>query len=135
MKTKTPHGSAKALPASSDAGAPKRSRAAPKLYKDRDGRAYRIFAMRIYEDEHDKLASRAVDCDISLGRYIVARALDNPVPTYTDQATAHELRRIGAMMKLLYPKDGNWTNADKRKYWEHMERLTALASAIEEKVA
>ena len=43
-----------------------------------------------------------------------------------------ELRKIGAMLRGLYPKqDAGWSNAEKRRYWNAMETLLQKAYAIE----
>ena len=128
MTTKTPQ-------EGGEGGPRTRSRASPKRYKDKNGRLYRIFALRLYDDEHERLAAEAAACETSLGRYVVERALNNPIPSYTDLQTVRELRRIGAMLKSLYPKDANWTNTDKRKYWAAMEEMMELSEAVRAKVA
>ena len=43
-----------------------------------------------------------------------------------------ELRKIGAMMRGLYPKqDVGWSNEDKRRYWNALKVLLQQADAIE----
>ena len=111
-----------------------RSRANPKRYKDREGREYRLFTFRLFESEYERLEGEARLTDHSLGRYIVERALNNPVRSHADAHAVAELRRIGAMLKHLYPKDSNWTNADKRQYWDAMNELLEMAKSIEAKV-
>lgn len=49
--------------------------------------------------------------------------------------TAYELRRIGAMLKSLYPKESNWTSAEKRRWWDAMQTLLGVAAEIERKDA
>jgi hypothetical protein len=40
---------------------------------------------------------------------------------------------VAAMLKHLYPKSSNWTNAEKRKYWDGFELLMSIAKSIEDR--
>lgn len=60
-------------------------------------------------------------------------ALGLPVPSKTDQQAASELRRIGSMLKHLYPKDSNWTTGEKRQYWAAMHTLLGVAKNLDGK--
>lgn len=60
-------------------------------------------------------------------------ALGLPVPSKTDQQTAAELRRIGSMLKHLYPKNSNWTASEKRQYWSAMHTLLGVAKNLDGK--
>ncbi|MBU3595082.1 hypothetical protein ICN10_01555 [Polynucleobacter sp. 86C-FISCH] len=60
-------------------------------------------------------------------------ALGLQVPSKTDQQAAAELRRIGSMLKHLYPKDSNWTTSEKRQYWSAMHTLLGVAKNLDGK--
>lgn len=48
-----------------------------------------------------------------------------------DEEAIFELRRLGAMLKSLYPKNANWTNEEKRRYWDAMNSILRHADSLE----
>lgn len=60
-------------------------------------------------------------------------SLGLPVLSKTDQQAASELRRIGSMLKHLYPKESNWTTSEKRQYWAAMHTLLGVAKNLDGK--
>ena len=58
-------------------------------------------------------------------------ALAQKVIPKTDSETSIELRRIGRMMKGLYPKDANWSKSEQARYWACMNQLLAAASNLD----
>ncbi len=71
--------------------------------------------------------------DLALGSPLIkAAAMQQVAATRALNPAVLELRKIGAMMRGLYPKqDAGWSNADKRRYWSAMETLLQKAYAIE----
>ncbi len=73
--------------------------------------------------------------DLALGSPLIkVAAMQQVVATRALNPVVLELRKIGAMMRGLYPKhDAGWSNAEKRRYWNAMETLLQKANAIEKK--
>jgi hypothetical protein len=83
-----------------------------------------------------RLAAKPVSAfirDLALGSPIVQAAAMRRVAAARELNPAVlELRKIGAMMRGLYPKNElGWSNEDKRRYWNAMETLLQKAYAIE----
>lgn len=96
---------------------------------------------RLSKDELEELKLRAKNAMMPVSEYIRTSALHNSVIKTIPKAASpnlnpasFELRKIGAMMKSLYPKESNWTNEEKRKYWASMKELLSLARKIEGEV-
>ena len=53
------------------------------------------------------------------------------VTPLADKNAATELRRLGAMLKHLYPKEANWTTGEKRQYWSAMHTLLGVAKNLD----
>jgi hypothetical protein len=71
--------------------------------------------------------------DLALGSSLIqAAAMQRVAAARELNPAVLELRKIGAMMRGLYPKqDASWSNEDKRRYWNAMETLLQKAYAIE----
>lgn len=54
-----------------------------------------------------------------------------PLVAQADLDAARELRRLGAMLKHLYPKESNWSAAEKRQYWVAMHTLLGAAKKLD----
>lgn len=52
----------------------------------------------------------------------------------TDKDTACEVRRLGRMIKHLYPRIASWTPEEKKAYWDAMSELSVLANKIDGRV-
>ncbi len=53
-----------------------------------------------------------------------------PISSKTDEEMVRELKRLGALMKHLYPKHSNWTSLEKEKYWTVMNQIVRLADQV-----
>lgn len=75
--------------------------------------------------------------DLALGSPIIQAAAMQKIAAARELNPAVlELRKIGAMMRGLYPKqDAGWSNAEKRRYWNAMQTLLQKAYAIEKQSA
>jgi hypothetical protein len=86
--------------------------------------------VRVTPDERDAFTKRARELDVSVSDLIRQAAFGTITVRSLDSDAAYELRRIGAMLKHLYPKDANWSNDEKRRYWHAMDTLLGYASQI-----
>lgn len=86
--------------------------------------------VRVTPDERDAFAKRARELDVSVSDLIRQAAFGTITVRALDSDAAYELRRIGAMLKHLYPKGANWSNDEKRRYWHAMDTLLGYASQI-----
>lgn len=86
--------------------------------------------VRWSEAQWNQLQQAAAKADQTPSEFVRRRALGQPVVAVTDQETANELRRIGRMLKGLYPKDAHWPALEKAKYWATMNKLFSTADKI-----
>lgn len=86
--------------------------------------------MRWTESQWHKIQQEAEKADQTPSEFVRRCALGQPVVAVTDQETANELRRIGRMLKGLYPKDAYWPALEKAKYWATMNKLFSTADKI-----
>lgn len=57
-----------------------------------------------------------------------------PIHSATDHQMIGELRRLGALMKYQYPKESNWSDHEKKDYWQLMQRLNNLAALLQQNI-
>lgn len=79
----------------------------------------------------DHIATEAAKAGLTVSAFLRRVALGRRVPSIVDQAMVGELRRLGAMLKHLYPKEANWSVEEKRRWWAAHEALMQLAARIE----
>jgi mobilization protein NikA len=83
------------------------------------------------DTEIGEIRARARSAAVSVSEFVRRAALGRTILSVTDRQTAGELRRLGAMLKRLYPNNSSWTAEEKRRYWLGHEQLTLLAKQIE----
>ncbi len=88
--------------------------------------------IRCSEDEYEAIMNKAMMAELTLSEFIRRAALGRVIKSVVDREAVGELRRLGAMLKHLYPKTVNWTLEEKRRYWVTHERLIALAVTLED---
>jgi hypothetical protein len=93
----------------------------------------KIVKARISHDDLERIRNNADTCGLTVSEYIRRAALEKKLAPITDGQAVGELRHVAAMLKHLYPKSSNWTNAEKRKYWDGFEHLLAIAKSIEDR--
>ena len=79
----------------------------------------------------DHITIQAGKAGLTVSAFLRRVALGRVVPSIVDQAMVGELRRVGALLKHLYPKESTWTTDEKRRWWATRETLMALAARIE----
>ncbi len=65
-----------------------------------------------------------------MSEFFRVAAAGKVIAPLADKNAATELRRLGAMLKHLYPKESNWTASEKRQYWAAMHTLLGVAKAL-----
>ena len=86
--------------------------------------------VRVTPKERADITRRALDLGLTLSD-LVRQATMGPVTVRAiDSDAAFELRRLGSMLKHLYPKDANWSNEEKRRYWQSMEVILGYAEQL-----
>lgn len=89
--------------------------------------------LRVTEDERDAIADTARGLGITTSDLIRQAVLHGEVKVRaTDSDAAYELRRLGAMLKNLYPKNASagWSNTEKKLYWQAMNQLLGYAQQL-----
>ena len=86
--------------------------------------------VRVSKSEREAFANRARELSTTSSDLIRQAAFGELTVRSLDSDAAFELRRIGAMLKHLYPKQANWTNEEKRRYWEAMDTLIGFAESL-----
>lgn len=93
----------------------------------------KIVKARISDEDLEKIRTHADACGLTVSEYIRRAALDRKLTPITDGQAVGELRHVAAMLKHLYPKTSNWSNEEKRRYWDGFENLLAIARHIEDR--
>ncbi len=57
--------------------------------------------------------------------------MSRKITVSVDREAAAELRRLGGLLKHLYPKTANWSADEKKRYWAGYETLLAVAKRID----
>lgn len=86
--------------------------------------------VRVSPEEREAFGKRSRDLGISVSDLIRQAAFGTVTVRALDSDAAYELRRIGAMLKHLYPRDANWSNDEKRRYWHAMDTLLSYAGQL-----
>jgi len=96
-----------------------------------DTRRPQWISFRISTQERDLLNALAGKAGLGRAEFIRRAALSAPIASKTDAEMVRELRRLGAMLKHLYPKHSNWTSTEKERYWTAMNQITRLAAKLQ----
>ena len=101
-----------------------------------------FFHFRCTRTEIDTINAHAAKAGMRPGVFVRDLALSGGklrIVSRVDESAVFELRRLGAMLKGLYPMEANWTNEEKRHYWsamksvlEHADRLAGGKDAGDE---
>ena len=89
--------------------------------------------LRVSLDEAERFNARAAALGVSVSQLIRDTALHGAVFVTIDRAQAgYEFRRLGAMLKHLYPaRDIRWTTEDRKKWWAMINELRERADTLE----
>lgn len=88
--------------------------------------------VRVTEEERNRFHERAKKLGTTISDLLRQAGLNGHVKVVAiDSEAAFELRRIGAMLKSMYPKhDSRWTSQEKKNYWKTIEALLGFAEQI-----
>lgn len=84
-------------------------------------------------DDYHVVEERAGLCDLNISEFIRRATMARKVTPSVDHHAIAELRRLGGLLKHLYPKNTNWTSEEKKRYWSGYEQLLETANRIEAK--
>ncbi len=89
--------------------------------------------LRVSFDEAERFNVRAAALGVTVSQLIRDTALHGAVFVTIERAQAgYEFRRLGAMLKHLYPaRDGRWTAEDRKKWWALINELRERADMLE----
>jgi hypothetical protein len=89
--------------------------------------------LRVSRDEVEGFNARAAALGVSVSQLIRDTALHGAVFVTLEKAQAgYEFRRLGAMLKHLYPaRDIRWTAEDRKKWWALINELRERADTLE----
>ncbi|SCC94659.1 putative Mobilization protein MobB [Thiomonas sp. X19] len=93
----------------------------------------RFFHFRASTPEIDAINRHAAQAGMRPGVFVRDLALSGGnlrLVSRVDASAVFELRRLGAMLKSLYPKESNWTNEEKRAHWAAMKTVLAHARKL-----
>ena len=90
--------------------------------------------LRVSPEEAQHFNARAAALGVSVSQMIRDSSLHGAVFVTIDRAQAgYEFRRLGAMLKHLYPtRDIRWTADDRKKWWALIQELRERADSLEE---
>ena len=83
--------------------------------------------------DHHAVVQKAKVCGLNTSEFIRRATMRRQIRTLTDEAAIAELRRLGGLLRHLYPKNANWTPEEKKRYWAGYEELLKVAKKIEER--
>lgn len=92
-----------------------------------------FFHFRATRAEIDTINANATQAGMRPGVFVRDLALSGGnlcVVSRVDESAVFELRRLGAMLKGMYPKEANWSNEEKRRYWDAMQSVLAHAASL-----
>jgi hypothetical protein len=92
-----------------------------------------FFHFRCTRAEIDAINAHAAQAGMRPGVFVRDLALSGGklrIVSRVDESAVFELRRLGAMLKGLYPKESNWTNEEKRHYWSVMKSVLEHADRL-----
>jgi hypothetical protein len=94
----------------------------------------KFFHFRLTQADIDQINRNAAQAGMRPGVFVRELALSGGnmrVVSRVDQSAVFELRRLGAMLKNLYPKNStNWTNEEKRRHWDAMKAVLEHADRL-----
>ena len=99
---------------------------------DRDPRDL-FFHFRCTRAEIEAIHRNAAQTGMRPGVFVRDLALSGGklrIVSRVDENAVFELRRLGAMLKSLYPKESNWTNEEKRRHWDAMKAVLEHAGKL-----
>ena len=92
-----------------------------------------FFHFRCTRAEIDAIHRNATQTGLRPGVFVRDLALSGGklrIVSRVDESAVFELRRLGAMLKSLYPKTANWTNDEKRRHWDAMKAVLQHADRL-----
>ena len=92
-----------------------------------------FFHFRCTRAEIDTINGHAAQAGMRPGVFVRDLALSGGklrIVSRVDESAVFELRRLGAMLKSLYPKESNWTNDEKRRHWDAMKAVLEHADKL-----
>ena len=89
--------------------------------------------LRVSRNEVERFNERAASLGVSMSQMIRDTALHGAVYVTVEKTQAgYEFRRLGAMLKHLYPaRDIRWTADDRKKWWALINELRERADTLE----
>ena len=89
--------------------------------------------LRVSSEEVELFNARAVMLNVTVSQLIRDTALHGAVFVALEKSQAgYEFRRLGAMLKHLYPaRDSRWTAEDRKKWWALINELRERADMLE----
>jgi predicted nucleic acid-binding Zn ribbon protein len=91
----------------------------------------KVIRVRISVADWDEINEKSRLCGLALSAFVRSCATGRRVTPVTDEKTAWEIRRLGRMIKHLYPRVANWSTAEKRAYWDAMKELFDIANKLD----
>ena len=88
---------------------------------------------RVTDSESKAFAKRANKLGVTVSKLIRDSALYGAVEvSLTKSEVGYEFRRLGALLKHLYPSgDNSWTPEEKKEWWSMIQELRQKADRLE----
>lgn len=89
--------------------------------------------LRVSREEVESFNARAAMLNVSVSQLIRDMVLNGSVFVALQKSQAgYEFRRLGAMLKHMYPAaDARWTDEDRNRWWALINELRERADALE----
>lgn len=95
-----------------------------------------IVKFRVTKAEAEAIRARANSAGVPVSQHLRELGMTGSIKIGKTRIAgpspeAFELRRLGAMLKSLYPKDSNWSSQEKRQWWDTMNLLIGIAQRLD----
>ncbi|MFM2084746.1 MAG: hypothetical protein RLY95_1564 [Pseudomonadota bacterium] len=91
----------------------------------------KIISVRISVEDWMQINSKAQKSRQAVSAFVRNCAVAKKIVAAADEDTAFEIRRLGRMIKHLYPRISNWSAQEKKQYWDAMSELFAIANRVD----
>jgi hypothetical protein len=96
---------------------------------ERRKRTGRLPPIRCFAEDELAVRQKAVDCNLSIGQFLLKAALGRPTRSKVDQHILNELRRLGGLQKHLFNESGGQMSREFSAVLIEVQKAIARISA------
>lgn len=100
-------------------------------YSENRKKNFLLPSIRCYESERDKIKSKAAECGMSVGSYLLSCGLNKKINSKVDKQLIAELSKLGGLQKHLFNESGGIYT---KEYGLVLDEIISLIKIIKEKL-